>query len=180
MKWFKRLLAAVAVLLVIVVTVGLFLPDRVHVERSIVIDAPPERVFPLVNDYRNFNQWSPWYGMDPDARYRFDGPESGVGAKLSWDSDNPDVGSGSQQIVESRANALVRTHLDFGDQGVAEARFTLSPEGTGTRVTWGFDTDFGYNLVGRYFGLLFESMIGPDYEQGLANLKRVAESPPQQ
>lgn len=175
-------LKKIALLLVLAVilffSIGLFLPKTVHVERATVIDAPRATVFTLVNTFRTFNKWSPWFSRDAQAAYVFEGPDSGVGAKMSWKSDKPDVGSGSQQIFESRPFESVKTNLDFGAQGVAVATFALGAEGTATRVVWGLDTDLGMNPLSRWFGLMFDRMIGPDYEKGLAGLKKLAESLP--
>jgi len=173
MKWIKKLLIAVVVLAAVVIAVGLMLPSTVHVERRTIIAAPAAAVFPYVNNYRLFNAWSPWAKKDPDTRYTFSGPESGVGAKLGWASKA--MGDGSQEIVESETDRRVKVALDFGGMGKATATYTLQAEGGGTQVTWGFDEDFGNNLLARYFGLLLERFIGEDYEQGLANLKAVVE-----
>lgn len=174
----KKILMALVGLVAVLVVVGLILPASTHVERETTIAASPEQVFGMVNDFQNFNRWSPWAERDPKTKYTFEGPSSGVGAKMSWASDHPNVGSGSQEIIESKPHTLVRTALDFGDQGQAVAFFKIEPAGEGTKVTWGFDTDAGYNLIGRYFGLILDGMLGPDYERGLANLKRVTESQP--
>lgn len=174
----KKLLLVLAILVAIVTIIGLMLPREVRVERSIVIEAPQATIFAIVNSFKLFNQWSPWHGRDPETRYVYAGPDAGVGAKLSWTSDQPDVGSGSQEIIESHRPAQVVTALDFGAQGQATARFDLSPTETGTRVTWGFQTDLGANPFTRYIGLIFERMLGPDYEQGLAGLKALAERLP--
>ncbi|MGI9335497.1 MAG: SRPBCC family protein [Gammaproteobacteria bacterium] len=176
MKILKKSLIGLVGLVILVAIVGFLLPGSVHVERAITVNAPPEKVFDLVNSYENFNKWSPWYDRDPDAEYRFEGPASGVGAKMHWKSEQRDVGSGSQEIIESRPGRLVRTALDFGAQGTAIAFFEFEPEGNNTNVTWGFDSEFGNNIIGRYMGLMFDGWIGADYEQGLANLKRLAES----
>ena len=145
-------------------------------KRATTIDAAPGEVFELVNSFENFNRWSPWYERDPDGDYRIEGPEEGVGARMIWASDEPDVGSGSQEIVESVPDRLVRTKLDFGDMGDASAFFEIEPRGEDrTHLVWRFDTDLGLNPVSRYFGLMFERWIGPDYEQGLARLKTLAE-----
>ena len=95
---------------------------------------------------------------------------------MYWTSEHPQVGTGSQEIIESETNELVRTRLDFGAQGEAYASFNLLPEATATTVVWGFTTDFGMDLVGRYMGVMFDSWIGADYEEGLANLKKIAEA----
>lgn len=181
MTLLKRSVSVIVVSFVLAIVIGFFLPSRAHVERSIIVDAPPEAVFPLVNNLREFNKWSPWSEKDPAADYVFDGPDSGVGARLTWASNKPDVGSGSQEIIASDPHKLVRTQLDFGAQGVATAHFILIPQdGNKTQVTWGFDADFGWDLLGRYFGLWFDYWIGPDYEHGLEKLKQAAESSTQQ
>ena len=178
MRILKKLLIVVIVLCAVLAGVGLLLPRRVHAERAAVIDAPRATVFAVLNGYASFNKWSPWFELDPQAKYTYEGPASGLGAKLSWVGDPKISGSGSQEIVESRPFELVRCRLDFGPQGKAEAQFTLTPEGTGTRVTWGFDTDLGMNPVSRYFGLMMDKMVGSDFEKGLASLKKLAESLP--
>lgn len=174
----KKILLGIVVLVALLVVVGLFLPSSAHVERSAVIAAPICTVHALANGYARFNEWSPWAKRDPNTKYTYEGPDSGVGAKMSWASDDRNVGAGSQEIVESKPFELVRTKLDLGDQGTADAFFRLSKEGEGTKVVWGFDTDFGWSLIGRYFGLAMDSLVGDDYEKGLANLKTFAESLP--
>lgn len=174
MQWIKKLLVALVIVIVVAAAVGFLLPSTIHIERSAVIQAPASAVFPYLNNYRLFNSWSPWAKKDPNTRYTYTGPESGVGAKLSWDSQ--EMGQGSQQIIESEADRRVKVTLDFGEMGQATATYTLQAEGDGSKVTWAFDEDFGNNLLARYFGLVLEKFIGPDYEQGLANLKVVVES----
>ncbi|MEW5975602.1 MAG: GyrI-like domain-containing protein [Acidobacteriota bacterium] len=174
----KRVALVLAVLAILLALIALFLPATVHVERKTQIEAPAATVFTVLNGFRNFNKWSPWYALDPQTRYTHSGPDSGVGAKLSWASDSQSVGSGSQEIIESRKWDWVKTKLDFGAQGAATAFFTLVPRNGLTEVTWGFDTDLGLNPVSRYFGLFFDRMIGPDYEKGLAALKTFVEQLP--
>ena len=174
----KKIIGGLLVLVVVILAIGLLLPSKTHVERSIVINAPPSSVFPFVNDLHKFNLWSPWAKLDPNTQYTFSGPASGVGATMAWRSDNRDVGNGQHKIMVSTPDQHVQTALDFGDMGTALATFDLVATGTDTRLTWGFDQDVGYNMMGRYFGLMMDKMIGPDFEQGLANLKTVAESTP--
>ena len=176
MKFVKRLLLVCLGLIVVLTVIGFILPQQVEVERTVVIGAPAHKIYPLVNDFQQFNRWSPWAQKDPNTQYRFEGPESGVGAKMYWVSEHPQVGSGNQEIIESKPDAFVRTRLDFGVQGEAYAYFRLTPEADKTTLVWGFTTDFGTNLVGRYMGLMFDSWIGADYEEGLSNLKRLAET----
>jgi effector-binding domain-containing protein len=178
MRILKRTAAAVLVVLVVAGGVAFLLPRQVHVERSIAIDAPRPTLFAIVNSVRSFNKWSPWASADPQAKYAYEGPDTGVGAKMVWSGNPATVGSGSQSILESVPGERVKTRLDFGSKGSATAEFILSTETRGTRVRWGFDADLGMNPVSRYFGLLFDRMIGPDFEKGLAGLKAFAESLP--
>ena len=173
MKFLKNLFIVIAVIAIVLIVVGFFLPKDVHVERSITIDAAPDTVFQQVNTFSSYNSWSPWFQRDPEAEYTYSGPDSGVGAMMSWKSDNPQVGNGSQEIVESTYPKLVKTKLLFGDDpepGYAVFELEeLAPRQT--KLTWSFDVDFGNNIIGRYFGLFMDDMLGPDYEKGLQSLK---------
>lgn len=177
MKVLKGLFLGIIGLIVVLAIVGLFLPSSARVERSIVIDRPASLIFPVLNSFERFNEWSPWYGLDPTAEYSYSGPSSGVGARMDWKG-NEAVGVGTQTITASEPDSRIATDLDFGEMGVAKVELKLTPEGQGTRVTWGFQTDFGYDLVGRYFGLLMDRFVGADYEKGLAQLKALVESFP--
>ena len=179
MKILKRLFLGLLAIVALLVVISLFLPSSAHVERSITIAAPQNTVFTLLNGFARMNDWSPWAELDPNTSYTYEGPDQGVGARMAWQSDHPQVGNGSQQITGSDSPQRVESHLDFGPQGTAEAFFDLSEGEGGTQVVWGFDTQFGFNPIGRYFGLKMDSMLGPSYEKGLANLKELAESLPQ-
>lgn len=174
----KRVLVGLLVLIVALVAIAFLLPRKVHVERSLVIGAPPATVFTLTNGFRGFNRWSPWFERDPNAAYVYEGPDQGVGARMTWKSDKKDVGSGSQEIVASTPWESVAVHLEFAGEGGADTRFAFAPQENGTKVTWSFDTDLGSNPVARYFGLMFDRFVGPDYEKGLAKLKALAEGLP--
>ena len=171
LKWIFYLVAAVA----LVVVVGSFLlPAQAVVSRSIEIAAPPDKVFAIVGDLRRFDEFSPWADRDPDIAYLFEGTESGLGQIMRWSSDNPDVGSGSQRIIEYDPPNYAELALDFGTMGRAIASWDLVPSETGTTATWGFRSDLK-GIPEKWFGLMFDRWIGPDYEKGLAKLKTVAE-----
>ncbi|MGI9414697.1 MAG: SRPBCC family protein [Hyphomicrobiales bacterium] len=178
MKWIKRIFGTLLVLVVVLTGIAFLLPDRAEVSRSIVIAAPPERVYPYVSNFRKSNEWSPWARYDPDTHYTFDGPDQGAGQKMTWKSDHPQVGSGSQEIIAAEPGRSVDVALDMDAMGQAKARYLLEPEGAGTKVTWGFETELGSNPVGRYFGLMVDTFFGPDYETGLAALKKLVEAQP--
>jgi len=175
-KILKTILFGLLALVVLLVIGGLLLPSSAHVQRTITINAPPSAVFDVVNSFKRFNEWSPWYELDPAARYVYSGPDQGVGARFEWASEKPEVGAGSQEIIASEPDKRVRAKLDFGPQGTAEAELAIVPIEPGSEVTWSFDAQFGYNLMQRYFGLLFDRWIGADFEKGLAKLKALVEN----
>lgn len=175
-----KILGGLAALVVIIIALGFVLPDKVHVEREIVIDAPREEVFALISDFEAWDAWSPWADLDPDAEYSYTG--EGVGQKMVWTSDDPRVGTGSQEITAMEPPERLVTHLDFGANGAADATFLLMPEAGGrTRALWFFDARMREGVpvhmkpVGTYMGYFMDGWVGPDYERGLENLKEVAE-----
>lgn len=174
-KTLKRVAGILFLLLVLIIAIGALLPSRAHVERQITVAAPPARAFEVLNGFREFNKWSPWHERDPNTKYRYEGPEFGPGAKLAWESKHPQVGKGSQQIVTNEPDKRITVLLNFGAMGTAGASYTIVPEGAGSRITWAFDSEFGWDLFGRYMGLMMDRWIGPDYEKGLANLKKLLE-----
>lgn len=177
MKFVKILLGIIVALVALFVIGGMLLPSEQYVERSAVVEADPTEVFVLINDYREFNKWSPWATYDPEGtRYEFSGPATGVGSKMSWSSEHPNVGSGMQEIVESEPNTMVRSKLTFeGFETPSHATFTLEPSGNGTRLTWSFEANMD-GLIGRYMGLMMDEWVGADYERGLARLKELVEA----
>lgn len=178
MRLLIKLAGILAVVAVSLLVIGLLLPKQGHVERSIVINAPPPIVYGLVNGFAHFEEWSPWADKDPSMKVERSGPDTGVGAKYAW-SGNQAVGSGSQEIIESTPPSLVRTKLLFGDFAEPSiASLAIAPDGSGSRVTWSLNVEVGSNPVNRYFGLLMNKMVGPDYEKGLARLKTLAEAQP--
>jgi len=176
----KKLLIAggvVAALILLFVIVVAMQPSTFHVERSMAIDAPADRVFPNVNDLRAWDHWSPWAKLDPDAVNSYEGAEKGEGAIFKW-AGNEEVGEGSMTIVESVPHERVRLRLAFIKpfEDVADVEFTFQPEGDATKVTWAMSGE--NNFVGKLFSMFMDldTMIGEKYEQGLANMKKLAES----
>lgn len=176
MQLARKVVIGVGGVLLLLLAVGIFLPSRAHVEREILIDAPAATVFALVNDFHQVAKWSPWQESDPNARFDIGGTRRGVGATLAWDGNI--VGQGAQRITESIPYEKVVCELDLGGPGSTTMTFTLREADAGTTVLWSFDASFGMNLVGRYAGLMLDSIIGGDYESGLRNLKSMAERLP--
>lgn len=151
-------------------------PDAIHYERSTTIQAPPEAIFPYVNDLHRFGEWSPWEKVDPKMARSYDGPSAGVGAGYHWKG-NKDIGEGTMKITGSTPNRQVLIALEFISPFRASnvATFTLVPGAAGTKVTWAMD---GPNLLmGKVMGLVMnmDKMIGGQFEQGLATLKEMVE-----
>ncbi len=177
----KGLLFLLFGLVLLVACGGFLLPGSTQVERSIVVIQTPERVYEEINSLKNFQTWNPWAEKDPNMEVEYSGPASGVGAKMSWHSEDPNVGTGSQEIVKNIHAERVHLNLDFGAMGFATANFKIQAvgdESDGVRVTWQFNTEHGANLMSRYMGLLMDKWIGAEYELGLANLKAKVESDP--
>lgn len=176
MKWILRAAGALAVLIVLLVAIAFVLPRDVSVSRSIVVDAAPDKVWPHVSSLSATREWSPWMSLDPDMVVTLSGPEEGVGNRMDWVSDEPNVGTGSQEIVAATENVRVDTALDFGSMGTANATILLEPSGDSTLITWSFETDMGMNPMARWMGLMMDRWVGADYEKGLTNLKQLVEA----
>ncbi|WP_299415846.1 SRPBCC family protein [Acaryochloris sp. IP29b_bin.148] len=179
MSLFKRVMGGVLGLFVIVFLGGFILPSTVHVERSLAIHARPTDIYPLVSDLTQWSSWSPWAKMDPNMVLTVAGTD--VGQTMHWQSEDPMVGTGTQEITALTSPSEVKTHLDFGTQGQAEAAFKLTPQDDDTLVVWSLDTDLRAGVpllmqpLSTYFRFVIDSAVGQDYETGLANLKTIIE-----
>lgn len=171
-------LAAVAVLLGGFLVVVAMQPADFLVTRSATMAAPPGRVFAEVNNFHQWQAWSPWAHLDPNAKAYFEGPEAGVGAQFTW-SGNDKVGEGMQTIVESKPDERIQIRLDFKRpmEATNDTEFLFKPEGDKTVVTWNMSGK--NNFVGKAFCMLFsmDKMIGGDFDKGLASLKAIVEKP---
>ena len=146
-------------------------PDEFVVSRATRISAPPDKVFPRVNELRKWEDWSPWAKLDPDAKSMFEGPAAGVGSDMSWDG-NKKVGAGKMTIIESKPSDLVRIRLEFlrPFQATNTAEFKFKPETPQTFVKWSMTGR--NNFFFKAFSLLanFDDMIGKDFEKGWPGL----------
>ena len=173
---FKTILIVLAVLIAGFLVFAATRPDTFRVERSTRIQAPPDKVFALINDFRRWDAWSPFEKKDPDMKREFSGNASGTGAAYAWDGDR-NIGAGQMRITESVPSSRVALSLDFVRpfETHNQVEFTLQPNGNGTEVTWAMHGPSPY--VSKVMGLVFDmdTMIGEDFENGLADLKAVAE-----
>jgi uncharacterized protein YndB with AHSA1/START domain len=152
------------------------LPGEARVERSIDIAAPPERVFAIAGDLRHLPEWTPWVDMDPRTSFSFAGPEQGVGQTMRWASGNPMVGSGTLKVTLSEPNTRVATQSDYAGFGTSTASLTFLPQGSGTRVTWTFQSRLP-GVIDRWAGLGIDGSVGAEYKKGLPKFKALVEKP---
>ncbi len=161
-------------LVVVVTVVGLLLPRQWHVEQSIVINASPEHIHPLVNDLKLWQSWAAWTrDMDPEVKNEYGGPASGVGAWWAWQG--PKMGLGKMTITKSdvASGVWVDEMIETREAVNAHGSLTWTQEGGGTKVTW---VDTGtLPPMGGYFVGMINDMLGNNFEQGLKNLKAEVE-----
>jgi uncharacterized protein YndB with AHSA1/START domain len=173
---FKMIAIVIGVAITGVLIYAATQPDTFRVQRATTIKAPPESVFPLVNDFRRWDAWSPWEKKDPAMKRTFSTATSGKGAVYGWEG-NQDVGQGRMEIAESVAPSNVTIKLDFVEPWEAHnlVEFTLQPQGETTNITWTMHGPMPYvsKLMSVFMDM--DRMIGKDFEAGLANLKAVAE-----
>ncbi|TDU32860.1 polyketide cyclase/dehydrase/lipid transport protein [Panacagrimonas perspica] len=173
----KIILVVIVVAIAGVLAYAATRPDTFRVERSISIKAPPEKIFPLIDDLQAWTTWSPYEKKDPAMQRTFGSITQGRGATYAWNG-NKEVGQGSMEITESTASSRVAMNLNFIAPFEAhnQVEFTLIPAGDSTTVTWAL---FGPSpFISKLMGLVFDmdKMVGTDFEAGLASLKGIAES----
>jgi carbon monoxide dehydrogenase subunit G len=177
---FKKILLGLVVLIAVFCVVASFRPDEFNVARSATISAPPAAVFEKINNLQNWNAWSPWAKLDPNAKNTFEGPSAGVGASFAW-AGNSQVGEGKMTITESQPNERVVMKLDFVKPfaGTNYTEFVLKPEGNQTAVSWTMSGKA--NFISKCMGLVMDcdKMVGGQFEQGFSNLKALVEKTPQ-
>lgn len=176
----KKLLLVLVVIVLGVLVAASFQPDEFRITRSATISAPPSAVFPHINDFRNWDAWSPWAKLDPNMKKTLEGPPAGVGAVYGW-AGNQKAGEGRMTILESRPDEWVQIKLEFIKPFAATntAEFTLKPVPAGTEVTWSM---YGrQNFISKIFSLAVnvDKMVGTDFEKGLTSIKTLAEAKPQ-
>ncbi len=175
MKLLKRIVLVLIGLVALLAVAGLFLPSRYRVERSVTVRATPNAVYPQISNFRNWLEWTAWNQTKyPDMRVKFDGPESGVGSGYTWEGKS--TGQGAIKLTRAEPDKGISYDLDF-EHGKykSSGAIILEAGGESTKVTWSNEGDLGSNPINRYFGLMMDRMMGPDFEEGLNNLKRAVE-----
>ena len=173
-------LVIIAIILAIVIAAVLIMaaakPDTFRVERSAIVNAPADRVFPLIADFREWLKWSPWEGRDPALKRTYSGADRGKGAAYAWDG-NKNVGSGRMEILEATSPSNIVIKLDFLKPFEAHntAEFTMQPQGGATNIVWVMHGPAPFMSKVMQVFMNFDRMIGKDFEMGLANLKTISE-----
>jgi len=176
MKWFKHIVPGLVIVVALLAVIGFLLPGSYRVERSQTIAAKPDAAFTIVNNLKTWPEWTAWtVARFPDMKIEFSGPGSGAGATYQWSGKSS--GSGKLQITKAEAAQLIVYDLDF-EQGkhVSKGEISFAPEGDAVKVKWVNYGELGGNPMNRWFGLRMDSMMGPDLQAGLDNLKKKLEA----
>ena len=165
MKILKRLLIAIGLLIAVLVATAFALPNQFNVARSVTIKASAEKIYPLIATTRQWKNWSVWNQRDPNMKIDYAGPESGIGAKWSWESKSE--GSGEMEFTSAEPNKSLGYRLLFKEFDTTSAgMLNLEPDGAATKVTWSFVGEADNNPMMRYMGLTMDGMIGKDSKPG--------------
>ena len=178
MKVVKGILLVVGLLVAITLVVGIFLPSRAEITRTSDINRPIETVFNYIADYRNNQKWNSWEEMDNEVESKITGQPGEMGQTYEWTGKI--VGKGSLTLAEVEPYSYMKGERVFISplQGKADDIWKFEALENGTRVNWTFKTELGYPL-GRIIGLMMDSQLGPQLEEGLKNLKTAIEYLPQ-
>ena len=177
-----EILTIIAVVLAIAIAIVLGLaatkPDTFSVQRAAVVKAPPEKILPLINDFHQWGSWSPWENKDPGMKRTYSGAQSGKGAVYAWDG-NKNVGSGRMEILDASSPSKIVIKLDFFKPFEAHntAEFTMLPQGdtATTNINWVMHGPASFMSKVMQVFMNIDSMVGKDFETGLANLKTLTE-----
>ncbi len=179
MTMLKRILIALAAIVVVFVAVVAMQPSEFLVVRTATISAPAPVVFTQVNDFHNWEAWSPWAKLDPAMKQNYEGAPAGTGAIYTW-AGNDQVGEGSMTITESRPSDLIRIKLEFFKPFAAtnSVEFTFKPEANQTAVTWSMAGKNNFIAKAVHLFMNMDKMVGGQFEKGLVNMKSVVEAAP--
>lgn len=173
----KAILGGLFLIIVLVLIYAATKPDTFRVERSISIKAPAEKIFPLINDFHRWEQWSPWEKVDPALKRTYSGADSGVGAAYAWFG-NKEIGQGRMEIIESTPPLRLLIKIDFLAPFEAHntVEFTLTTQGDSTVLSHAMFGPSPYlaKLMGLFFSM--DKMVGDKFEEGLGSLKAIAEA----
>lgn len=168
-----------AIIIGVLIVLAVFAPKKYEVNRTIVINRPKTEVFQYLKYLKNQDVWSPWKNRDPEMKQTFSGEDGTVGFISKWDSDHKHVGAGEQEILSIAPNERIETELRFLKPWKSLCTGYMDTQDAAndaTKVTWGFN---GTNKVPMNIMMLFFNMdkaVGKDFDEGLAELKKVLEN----
>lgn len=173
---FKTIAIIVVVAVAVILIYAATRPDSFRIERSISIKTPPEKIFPLINGFRQWEAWSPWEKVDPAVKRSYSGADSGKGAVYAWQG-NKDIGQGRMEIIESTPSSNVVIKIDFLKPFEAHntIEFRLERQGDAVKVTQAMygPSPFLSKLMGLFCSM--DKMVGKKFEEGLTSLKSIVE-----
>jgi hypothetical protein len=169
----KKFLAVIIGIVVVVLVVGVFLPTEYSVTRSVEINADPEAVHLLVGDLKRWDDWTPWKEEDPTIEVEYGEKTTGVGASQTWAGES---GDGSLTFTQCAPDTGIGYDMAF-DQGELKSKGSIlyRKNNASTTVTWSMNGDMSMPVIGGYFSLMMDNMVGPMFEQGLEKLKEKVE-----
>ena len=172
------IISIIAIAVVVLLVYAATKPDAFRIQRAATIQAPPEKIYPHINDFHRWTAWSPWEKLDPDLKRTHSGAPSGKGTVYEWDG-NKKVGKGRMEITDESPPSRIIIKLDFFRPFEAHntAEFTLAASGGATTVTWAMLGTMPYMMKVMSVFMNMDRMIGENFETGLANLKAIAERP---
>ena len=165
------------VLIVVLLAYAATRPNDFRVQRTARFNAPPDRIYPHIADFKRWAAWSPYEKLDPHMTKTLSGADFGTGAVYEWEG-NAKAGKGRMQITDASPPHRLVVKLDFDKPFKAHntSSFVLEPSGGATHVTWAM---FGPSpFVAKLFGVFvnMDTMLGRDFETGLSNLKAIVET----
>jgi hypothetical protein len=172
----KKILLGIVAVIAILAIVIFMQPTEFTIERTASFKAPNSAVYSQINDFRNWDAWSPWAKIDSNMTVTYDGPMLGTGSQYMWNA-NSDAGSGKMMIIGSIPGKYIEIQLDFYEPLPSSNTmiFTISGDSSQSTVTWTMSGT--NNFMAKAFNLFFnnEKMIGADFEKGFASLKTIVE-----
>lgn len=175
----RKFLIGLVVIVVVFAVIVALQPSEFRIARSATISAPAPAVFVQVNDFHRWEAWNPWGKIDPAMKQAYEGAPTGTGAIYTW-SGNYEVGEGRMTLTESRPNDLIQIRLEFFKPFAATntAEFTFTPEGNGTVVTWSMTGEKNFIAKAVHLFMNMDTMVGGQFEKGLAQMRSVVEAAP--
>lgn len=171
----KKLLYIILVLIAVVLIAVFAVSEKYHFEKSVVVNAPVEKVYPHIASTKAFNEWNPWLKLDPAMKMEYSGTQGQIGDRYCWDSKNDDAGAGCQEIVELVPNQKQKTKMEFKRpfEDTSYSEIILTPQGNQTKVTWTLDSEL--ERPKNLMAFFMNGMMDKSYGEGLTKLKEIVE-----